>query len=472
MNFHCLHRDISEARPHLRRTVKRKQCVLVESHNRGVGVPSNIRAECKYDATRNVKDSFYFRISWDAPKNTGKEVVGYRVYVMYDDGENGCFQLPASSRSYVFNRSVGLAYGCMLKYSVTAQPISRVDGTSWLNMHRVWGCPIRPIIEPLPNTHVDFLSHHSFWVRFKHTPVPKPNISWYFSSDKIFCRNPTLLVENENSVVFDQNNMVLNILEVREKHVGCYVVRAYNGIGRTQEQRGYLDLKPQPPSSSEQEEISIEMKMGSFSRIGLVLGIVMLVLVVLALVLMYKKNTVTTVHEVSTNEHRHQHHHLKKKVYISHCMQTDVEKSLLLRFANALKSNGFDVLLDVCSIVEINNVGGLARWVALNIQTADKIMVIATPRYVKEVKSYSIHDYHDQVNTATCQKVCAEFNLIKNMQSDGLIGKKDTFLVLHGVIENDVPILLKNFLMVSFPCYFDIKTDSDFKDVMRILKED
>ena len=74
--------------------------------------------------------------------------------------------------------------------SISAQPISRTDGVSSTRPIALRSCPTEPLLLPLPNIRLNYGSKFSFAARFKWNTVPMPRISWHFSKDRLFCRNP------------------------------------------------------------------------------------------------------------------------------------------------------------------------------------------------------------------------------------------------------------------------------------------
>ena len=47
-----------------------------------------------------------------------------------------------------------------------------------------------------------------------------------------------------HDIRLSSDRRVLTIPSVGEQHIGCYVLRASNGVGRGQETRGYIDIQP------------------------------------------------------------------------------------------------------------------------------------------------------------------------------------------------------------------------------------
>jgi len=207
----------------------------------GVGRVRNLSARCVYTSPND----FHYVLSWNPPELSETSVTKYGVRILFGSFSAGsvvpfslCFQVPASQERFNFNQSMGLSYGCPFRFSVVAQPV--VYGS--VVVERVSGCPIAPTLNPLPNVKVNLGSSYSFAATFQYEPIPKATIRWFFSADRVNCRNLSRLQNSQSNVKISENGRVLQISKVKWKDVGCYVVTAYNGVGEENREMGYLTL--------------------------------------------------------------------------------------------------------------------------------------------------------------------------------------------------------------------------------------
>ena len=159
------------------------------------------------------------------------------------------FDVPPTQTTVVFNKSMGLVYRCEFNFYVTPMPIVLVDNTFRQKSVRVLGCPIAPKLRALPNVMARIGSSSSFVARFAIEPIPSPTMKWYFSHDKVYCRNPALIENHRTNIIFSNNMRILRVVNITKEDVGCYTVSADNSVGRTVEQRAYLELNFTMPTS-------------------------------------------------------------------------------------------------------------------------------------------------------------------------------------------------------------------------------
>ena len=452
----CRYEEMSRARK-LLNNMSKKPCILKHAQH-GVGEARNVKAECRQSP--ESENSFYYNITWKPPINTGTNVTGYRVMVLYRRdlyaGVKGCFQLPPSATYFLFNTSVGLAYGCMFRLSVTAQPISNdLDEPRFISTLRESGCPRGPILVPLPNIYVARRSTYFFRVAYMNEPVPAPNISWFFTTDTKNCRNlQPLTTDGGNNIELYSKGMMVKISNVEEDHLGCYVVHVDNGIGRVKVQRGYLNFNNTPfPYQIGNREILTEIQTSIF---GAIAGTIVVFVVVGFCIMSRHKSK---EHKGSTEGEKF----VRPKVYISHCMDSTRDVCLLLEFAASLESCGVDVVADVCSTVEVNTLGGLDRWMEYNMQTAHRVVLVVTPQYLCHIEG---------ANTDCCnQKVLAELQLVERMRSNGLLGKEDVLVLRRDVLDGDVRAPINKFNAFSFPDSFSLENDVNYKKIIRWISQ-
>lgn len=400
-------------------------------------------------------------VSLDNKFTLGVPVVGYRVYVMYTPTQYACFQLPPTQYSFTFNTSVGLTYGCFFYYTVTPQPISLRDGNTNYPLHMVHGCPVGINLLPLPNVHIEPGASYSFTARFEEEPIPSARVVWYFSPDRKFCKNPQRVENSLYNVEFLQDNRVLKILSVSRQHVGCYVVTAENGVGRIQEQRGYLDLNITTTSSTNtrtnDQNMIAQVEGPLFATIALILAV--MAGVALTFTIKWKR---VARRRKKFEEETSEGKLLKRKVYISHCMEEEEERMLLLKFVSCLSGSGVDVVVDVCSTVEINNHGGIKRWITKQLLNCNKVLIIATPRYIRDAQT-TLTDAKSKVQT--------EMNLIKAI-TNGELSKSIDLILLRckGVDKTDIIHPLDNLTSFDFPENFDVVHDDNLMSIMNALK--
>ena len=236
---------------------------------------------------------------------------------------------------------------------------------------------------------------------------------------------------------------MLNIQKVAVRHIGCYVVTIDNGVGPRRTQRGYLDITPTQHNHSSEREFHVE--------IGLPLLISLGILVVLLVSLVLGAHRWGKLHRTSSTISNVTENLLKKNIYISHCVREARHKKLLLEFASALSSSNTNVTIDICNLVDVNNTGGLQRWMRSKIENADTIIIIVTPSYMEELQMMS-----NQQPYAPPLKVCAELKLIEQV-------KKEVLVVCLDV--EDVPTKLKHFKKVQFPHAINLVQNPDFQQV-------
>lgn len=441
--------------------VKKKyhNCTLQRTKNDSIpdaGIPRNIRAECKYN---RYIETFYYELHWDHPTPTQTPLSRYRVYIRFlQSNRHLCFQLPPYQRKLDVNKTVGFEEKTDLEYSITAQPVLRVHHDT---MKKASACPISPRLKELGNKVVQKGQNFSFKCLFFEEPVPKPMINWFFSKDKTNCKKRDQIMNGEDKIL-SKNKRVLKIIDAKKEHAGCYVITAKNWFGDTVEKRGYLDVNETqvvPPNEN-----------GNFWKtlgplFGLILGTTA-VIVVPFMLIMYKcfwnpshKPLISSRLDA----------HLKTKVYISHCSEDEKEKLVIAKFANIIKTYCIDVILDVCSAVQIDLEGGFSQWIPHNMNIADKVMVILTPSYVEALK----HKPKDglDINESIC-KVHSEYNHINNILYNDLHYSKKVLLISKGVLPCDFPYVFKNKFFRKFPEKLDIDHDLDFRSIIGVLLDE
>merc|ERR1711962_623478 len=131
---------------------------------------------------------------------------------------------------------------------------------------------------------------------------------------------------------------------------------------------------------------------------------------------------------------------------------------LLARFAGAIKSSGFDVILDICSEVEISNAGGISQWIPRNIKLAEKILLVLTPRYLSALHPNIRHEIYEEAEfTADVCKVNSETNYIHNLVYNDTCSSKNVLLIRKDVHLSEIPSDLQNYHSLEFPDKFEQK---------------
>ena len=133
-----------------------------------------------------------------------------------------------------------------------------------------------------------------------------------------------------------------------------------------------------------------------------------------------------------------------------------------MKFVCELNSCHVNVLIDICNIVEMNNVGGLTRWVQRNLSNADNIIIFVTSSYVTELEMISNEDDVQKRTTDCPRKTQLEINLIEKMTKEGL---NDKILVVCLGVEQ-IPAMLKQFKTVQFPDTQNLVQNPDFQYIL------
>ena len=298
-----------------------------------------------------LQQNFYYQISWQHPKPTGTRVLRYRIKITYHLDVFVCFQVPAHQTTFMFNESMGLLYGCIFNVYVTAQPVSHASGSNIVKSIQVFGCPVPPKLLPLPNIVVQLGRPHSFTAIFKYDPVPTPVLNWYFSPERVYCRNESLISRDREGVFISENRHTLTIRRVSRNDLGCYIVKADNGIGRVVHQRGYINIDHNKnklfqrlvPSKTQQTTDEYQGPL-----FGSLAGIMIFLLFCIFFLKCYKRSRFN-VSKTPPDDYS-----FVRKVYLSHCAESRQEKHALSQFVCALKKFGIDVIVDVFSQVNIN----------------------------------------------------------------------------------------------------------------------
>ena len=216
------------------------------------------------------------------------------------------FDVPPTQTTVVFNKSMGLVYRCEFNFYVTPMPIVLVDNTFRQKSVRVLGCPIPPKLRALPNVMAKIGSSSSFVARFDIEPIPSPTMKWYFSHDKVYCRNPALIENHRTNIIFSNSMRILRVVNITKEDVGCYTVSADNSVGRTVEQRAYLELNFTMPTSVYS---SRDIKGPLF---GSLVGMIIVALFCVLIITHIRKKITAREPEESL---------LTRKVYLSHCAE-------------------------------------------------------------------------------------------------------------------------------------------------------
>ena len=432
-----------------------RQCLLEKSTN-GVGAAmvTDIEAKCHYNSHKD----FYYELTWKYPESMGAPVSRFRVKINYRSSRYICFQVPASQRKFRFYPSMGLVYRAGFEFYITAQPIRRVNGLLFQNSLEVWGCPVAPILLPLPNANVAAGTDFSFFASFRFEPIPNVSVSWYFSPDIVHCTNQSVVdVQHRNNVLISRDMSELTILNAGEEDVGCYVVIAHNGIGGISKQRGYLGLNTSASTTWVQSNLDgNEMIYAPFLA-----SLLLLITIIILLVMQRRRRTIRNENTEAL---------LMKTVYVSHCMERQDEIVCLTRFLAALKRVGINVIVDILKQVEIHNAGGFSRWIPMNMERADKILVLLTPEYISAITTSKISIDNNQ--SENIQKIHSEINFVNNLLLYKEVHEDTNHVV---VVKKDVEKTeLRSRVLdcrqwYKFPKKADLENDPHFKSIVNII---
>lgn len=348
-----------------------------------------------------------------------------------------------------------------MTFAVTPQPVVLTSkGQVSTESHTADYCPIQPILEPLPNKkHVNIDTDVTFKCKFKNKPVPQPTVIWYFSKDKTNCRNKTRVERNDSHLKLSRDNLTLSVLTVKQRHTGCYVVKAFNSVGK-QEQRSYLDIDEKSLYQQRRTAGSKHKQLLTVVAITAVVVLLVLFVSVLLYVRMHRHHRVsfrlTDLTEQKLNT-----------VYISHHHETDAEIETLLHFVDVLRLFSIKVLIDLCEPLYSKKEDTTLSWVSLNIRRADKIVVLLTQNYIETLKRC-----HLNLQSGHCCKVCFEFAFIQETLKESFEKSKNIVIVSNIDIKtHDFPVGFQHRIIFWFPMKTQIDCDEDLDDDFRTFLE-
>ena len=111
----------------------------------------------------------------------------------------------------------------------------------------------------------------------------------------------------------------------------------------------------------------------------------------------------------------------------------------------------------------------MAQWIPSNIEKADKILVVLTPRYLLALQSSTCDASCDDVEfIGDVCKVHCETNFINNAVYNITFSPKDVISIRRDVGIVQLPSILENYHSVQFPDRFDQK-DPCFRDLIGAL---
>ena len=454
VEMHCSMRGFSSVKS------DKRQCLLsITKANTGAGEARNISAKCRF----NSRDDFHYEISWSAPEFTGTPVTGYRVKISQPYNKFICFRLAASERKFLFNASMGLVYGCMMRAYITPLPVVRRYGTVQVDPILVGGCPLPPRLMPLPHIAVDPGSTYSFAASFERDeePIPRASITWYYSSDIITCESRKRIYPCVDKISITKNGLVLTIENVEESDIGCYVIVANNNIsGGFDQQRGYLTLKiingKYSPIAVNSSSEDVEDYLFAVLTSLLIMSILVFMITVA-----YRRRRrrrasygIDEVEKLTTRD-----------VYLSHCITEKNDITLIRQFSDALKNLGINLMVDIFSEVEINNMGGRSRWIAANMKNAEKFIILVTPSFCNNMEPHFHHGVADELK----RKIHSELNYLNDFLNDDSCDR--VLLVLKG-LQHSLPLLFNGRQCFMFPRRFDHPNDTDLKCIVDELLRD
>lgn len=145
-------------------------------------------------------------------------------------------------------------------------------------------------------------------------------------------------------------------------------------------------------------------------------------------------------------------------VYVSHCALDNKEKERILQLASLISSYGVSVCIDLCSQVEINQVGGLPHWVPDKMANVKKILLIISPCYLQALQCTDklVEQQPDQI----C-KVNTEFSFIKTMLfHHSCQPTPELVVLLDGVKQKAIPDLCKGRTLCQYPKTLRVNDDN------------
>ena len=426
----------------------RKDCRLeIRRTGVGAGVVRNLTGKCATD--NHSKRDFSYQLSWMSPADNKTAVSNYLIRIRYSNIHRICFKLPASQTTFLFNKSVGLVHGCKFMVTITALPVVFREMSFHQHTLQVESCPLAPKMSPLLNIASQLHSVYSFVVNFSQEPTQPITISWYHSSDHIFCRDKKLLTTQHRGFVFSSDRRTLTLSNISSKHVGCYVVIANNSLGYSSEVRGYLKInRTLFANSIPAQNFESEIMFGA-------LAVVMVLMAACLTLIVLKHRMAFTTHHGFAHESL-----FKKKVYLSHSIESAKERAKMMQFVNRLQGFNIDVIVDILSECEINNFGGLSRWIPERMKSADRIIIFLTSKFV-EAMTPPTTDGDDKTGERR-RKVHAELNYLTCCQPS-TNGCNRPIVVSMKVHEAELPHLVRHALWFMLPNNIQRAKSSEFR---------
>ena len=452
-----------------------KKCLLEPSQT-GVaaGTARNVQGQCRYE---EKSKEYYYEITWEPPAPSPTPVSEYLIKILYWSDWMICYRVAPTQHRLIFNETTVLDNWCYFSFSVTPQPIVFTNGV-FKDVDRFPAlCPVPLELDPLPNVLVHVGSNVSFRASFKQEPSSRPQITWYFSPDKINCQNPRLINETDTNLVLSPDRTLLRIVDVGAGNKGCYVVSAKTvWDGRVHEQRGYVDINITSTSLfyAREEGLLAHYEKPFFAALA---GVMVLLTIVLIISIYTRKHHLQRT--LQKNIHNHNNHNnrttttqvlLRKKLYISHCMDSPTDAKCLANFSEALTAAcGMEVVVDVCSTLEVSDMGGMAMWIPAKMAEVDRVVMVVTPRYLAALQSDKMGE--DGGAEGDVCKVHSEANYASNIVFSSISQSRNVIVLRKCVKTDDVPNMLKSYRLLEFPSRFE-QSNGDFRVLIDVLLED
>lgn len=385
--------------------IRTRNCKLAKTNTNPAGPVQNVNAFCQYSPGNGGK--YFYNITWNYSKtNLDAVLTSFRVLIKYKSPEKKfCFNISNLSTHFIFDETMGFLIDRSMWYAITAEPILLRARRKEVNMYKSEQCPGPVELEHLPNVAVEMHSNHSFQCKFSYNTFSKHGVFWYFTKDIQNCTKSRVLLKNiTDKIEISNNNKTLKVVNASTEDIGCYVLVVVDGKGNQLEIKGYLNLK--------KKDLMVELFEEDYSVMIIIVSILS-VLLVFVLLLIIKKTTpklkLFTRNFNSAN----------KTVYISHCLKK-AEGSCLSKLAMLLNDANINIIVDIYSIVAINNAGGIANWVTRCIDLADKILIIVDDQYLKVLESYR-HDEKLNEEDEKKLQIHTEFTCYTNKGFDKIV---------------------------------------------------
>ena len=132
------------------------------------------------------------------------------------------------------------------------------------------------------------------------------------------------------------------------------------------------------------------------------------------------------------------------KIYISHCSSEPREIEEMLTLATHMRTSNIEVVVDIFNKVHINTHGGLSRWIPAAMESARKILVLVTPKYLNALENNRSSDNEN------ISKVHAEFNYLGSIVHTSLQKTSKILVVCKGVGREQLPTVFSGMTLCTW----------------------